>query len=209
MDDPIEDQDEDLYDIQPPPGPSPREVRRHWVEEGNVEAFLDLIRKTPWSSISIGEQLQNLMAACRAGAKADPEGFSRSVFAELVGLNAFLALRTGVYVAERVVGCGPMPCTPTLADFSPDVIERILPRLLEMQRAMAEVLHAQAATARMWALARAKDAKAGRAVAADHRSDRRSRPQDGKATSPRRKAAGAGGARDVVVPLPTRSRRRG
>src|SRR4051794_19415927 len=76
VDDPIEDEDEDLYDYQPPPGPSPREVRRRWVEEGNVEAFLNLIRDKPWSSISIGEQLQNLMAACRVGAKADPEGFS-------------------------------------------------------------------------------------------------------------------------------------
>ena len=205
----IEDEDEDAY--TPPPGPSPRETRRRWAADGNVEAILDLIRNTPWSSISVGEQLQNLLAACRAGAKADPEGFSRHVFAELVGLNTFLTLRTQLFVTERVVGRGPMPCTPTLVDFSPDVNERVLPRLLDLQRAMAEILHAQAATARMWALARAKEAQADRAVDAVRKAQSRDDPAAGKAARSSLKPVGVGaeGASEAVVSLPVRGRRRG
>jgi len=46
--DSIEDEkDDDAYDFTPPPGPSPREVRRRWVEEGNVGAFLDCRRSRP------------------------------------------------------------------------------------------------------------------------------------------------------------------
>lgn len=211
MIDVIEEDEEDLYDCDPPPGPSPRDVRRRWAADGNVEAILDMIRNTPWSSISVAEQLQNLLAACRAGAKSDPEKFSRTVFSELVGLNAFLTLRTQLFVTERVVGRGPMPCTPTLADFSPDVIERVLPRLLDLQRGMAEILHAQAATDRMWALARAKKAQADRASEAARKVPRRDVPAAGKAARSGRGPVGAGaeGAGEPVVSLPVRGRRRG
>lgn len=198
MNDAIEEDDEDGYDYTPPPGPSPREIRRRWASEGNIEALLKLIRETPWSFISIDEQLQNLMAACRAGAKADPEGFSREVFAEMVAFTAYLTLRTQLYVGQKVVGRGAMPCTPALADFSVDILERLVPRLLEMERGMAEVLHAQAVTARVWALARAKEAKAGR-------------PDTRKPARSGRKAAGPAAevAGEAVVSLPVRGRRRG
>ena len=206
---PIEDVAEDLRDYQRPPGPSPREVRRRWAEEGNIQPIMDLIRRTPWSGVSIGEQLQNLAIACRAGAKADPEGFSREVFGEMVGLNAYLTLRLQLYVAERVVGRGPMPCTPMMADLSPDVVERLLPRLADAQRGMAEILHAQAGTARMWALARAREAQAGRAAAAAREVPSREPTAGGKAGRSVRKAVGAEGRDGVVASLPVRGRRRG
>lgn len=197
--------EQDIDDEAPPPGPSPREVRERWAAEGDVEALLDLIRQTSWSMISVGEQLQNLATACRVAAKADPERFARLMFAEMVGINAFLTLRTQLYITNRVVGRGPRPCTPSLADISPDVVDRLLPRLLEMQRGMAEILHAQASTARMWALARAKDSQAGRVS----EKDRRPRSSGGKSRGRRRGVDSDVAAREVVVPIEARGRRRG
>jgi len=209
---PIEDDDEDLRDYEPPPGPSPREVRRRWVEEGNIDPFLDLIRKMPWSMVSVGEQLRNLQMACEVKARKDPAAFSEEVFSRVVAFNAFLVLRTQLLVAERVVGRGELPSTPAIVDLSNDVTERLLPRLVEMQRGLAEILVAQAKAARAWGLARAKEAQADRAVATGHEPPRGARSSGGKParSGPRAAtAARAEGPRDGVVPLPARGRRRG
>ena len=107
MIDSIEDEkDDDPYDFTPPPGPSPREVRRRWVEEGNVGAFLDLIHGKAWSLFSIHEQLRNLQRACEVKAMKDPAGFSGDMFARVVAFNAFLVLRSQLLVEERMVGRG-------------------------------------------------------------------------------------------------------
>ena len=212
MIDSIEDEkDDDPYDFTPPPGPSPREVRRRWVEEGNVGAFLDLIHGKAWSLFSIHEQLRNLQRACEVKAMKDPAGFSGDMFARVVAFNAFLVLRSQLLVEERIVGRGELPSTPTIADFSNDVAERLLPRLMEMQRGLAEILVAQAKAARVWTLTQARESRADLAVAAVSESPRRPRSSGGKAGRTRSDAPNvkADGPRDGVVPLPAQSQRRG
>ena len=203
--------DDDAYDFTPPAGPSKREARRRWVEEGKIDPFVDLIRKMPWSMISIAEQLRNLQLACEVKARDDPAAFSEEVFARVVAFNSFLVLRTQLFVAERVVGRGELPCTPAIVDLSNDVAERLLPRLVEMQRALAEILVAQAKAARVWSLTRAKEAQADRAVEADRKAPDRPRSSGGKAARSRPDVANARaeGPPDGVVPLPARGRRRG
>ena len=141
----------------------------------------------------------------------DPAGFSGDTFARIVAFNAFLVLRSQLFVEERIVGRGELPSTPTLADLSNDVAERLLPRLMEMQRGLAEILVAQAKAARVWTLTQAKESRADLAVAAVCKSPRRPRSSGGKAggTGPKAASAKPDGPRDGVVPLPARSRRRG
>ena len=201
--------DDDLYEL--PPGPTPHEVRRRWAQEGNVEALLHEIRSKRWGFFSIDEVLKHILDACQVRARSDPEGFGRMLFAEMVALNGFLMLRTQVFIVDRVVGRGPFPCKPAMADLSSDVAERLLPRLMEMQRGLAEVLVAQAQTARLWGLAKAKEAQAGRAAGAERRGPRR---PDAPGGEDRRDASGAadanaGGPRDGMIPPPARDRRRG
>jgi hypothetical protein len=194
-----------------PPGPTPSEVRRRWAEQGNVEALLGEIRSKPWSGFPIDEVLKHLLAACETRARSDPAEFARMLFAEVVGFNGFLLLRTHVFIIDRVVGRGPFACKPTLSDFSADVAERLLPRLAEMERGLAEVLVAQASCARLWGLAKAKEAQAGRAAAAERRGPRRPGApggEDGR-EEPGAAAARAGGPRDGMAPPPARGRRRG
>ena len=125
---PIEADDEDPFDFVAPPGPSPRDVRKRWAEEGNVQALLDIIRTTAWSMFSIGEILQLVKRACEVRAMSDPAGFSEEIFGRIVAVNAFLMMRSQIYLMDRVAGRGESPCTPTLADLSSDVTERLLPR---------------------------------------------------------------------------------
>jgi hypothetical protein len=205
------DEANDVFDDKPPPGPSPREVRRRWVEEGNVGAFLDLFHQKPWSLFSINEQLRNLHRACEVRALKDPVAFSGEMFARMVAFSAFLVLRTQLVVAERVVGRGELPSTPTIGDLSNDVAERLLPRLAEMQRGLAEVLVAQAQCARLAALTRAKEAQTARAAVTDHEPPRRPRSGGGKKGRTGSRVANAkdGSPRDGAAPLPAQGRRRG
>ncbi len=151
--------EEDPYGYRPPLGSSPREIRARWVAEGDIDAFLTLLREKPWSMLSVGEQFNNIMKACEVRAKADPASFSGEMFRRMVAFNAFLVLRTRLYVTERPLGRGGWHEAEKLSDFLPDAVERLLPRLQEMQRGMAELLAAQAGTALMRALARAKGSK--------------------------------------------------
>jgi hypothetical protein len=198
--------DDDLF--KRPPGPRPSEIRAAWAREGDVESLLAEIRTRSWTLFPIDEVFKHLLAACETRARLDPAEFARMLFAEMVGFNGFLLLRTQVFIIDRVVGRGPFAIKPALADLAPDVIERLIPRLLEMQRGLAEVLVAQAQTARLWGLARAKEAQAGRAARAEHRRPRAPGGEDGREESDAADAK-AGGPRDGMAPPPARSRRRG
>jgi hypothetical protein len=201
--------DDDLYER--PPGPTPREVRRRHAERGDIESLLAEIRTKSWGFFSVEEVLKLILDACQVRAKSDPEGFGRLLFAEMAALNGFLLLRTQVFIVDRVVGRAPFACKPSLSDLSADVVERLIPRLLEMQRGMAEVLVAQAQTARLWGLARAKEAQAVRAARAQSRGARRPGApggEDGR-EEPGAANAKAGGPRNGMAPPPARSPRRG
>ena len=82
---------------------------------------------------------------------------------------------------------------------------------MDMQRGLAEVLVAQAQTARLWGLARAKEAQAVRTAGAERRGPRRPDApcgEDGR-EEPGAANAKAGGPRNGMAPPPARSRRRG
>jgi hypothetical protein len=191
-------------------GPSKREVRKQWAESGDVDALLNLIRDTPWCLISIGEQLRNLHRACEVRARSDPEGFARDIFARMIGFHAFLVLRSQQHLYGRIVGRGELPSTAAIADLPTDTTERLLPRLLESERVMCELLHGQASTARQWALTRAKEAKAEREVTADRKAPRRGHSSNGEPARLERHTSDAKvkAVRNGVVPHPVRGGRR-
>ena len=201
----------DFDPYERPPGPTPSEIWAGLAREGNIEALLAVIRSKRWGFFSIDEVLKFVLDACQVRAKSDPEGFGRLLFSEMVALNGFLLLRTQVFIVDRVVGRGPFACKPTLGDLSADVTERLLPRLAAMQHSLAEVLVAQAQTARLWGLAKAKEEQAARSVGAKRRGPRRPDAPGGEDGSDESGAADAkaGGPRDGMVPPPARDRRRG
>ena len=126
-----------------------------------MEQFLGLLRSKPLGFYNVPELLRMLMRACQVRARSDPRGFAEVLFAEMAAFNGFLLLRTQLRLAGRVASTGEGTGQPGIVDLSQDVTERLLPALAEMQRGLGEVLAAQAATARMWALADARRAANG------------------------------------------------
>ena len=111
-------------------------------------------------------------------------------------------MRTQIYITERVVGRGELPSTPTIADLSNDVVERLIPRLIEMQQALAEILTAQAQTARLWRLTQPREAQADRVASTDRCS-----PDAQPARAGQGKKPNAEDPTEGVVPLTMRGRR--
>jgi len=162
--------DLDGYDFTPPPGPAKKEIWRAWSEGGDVERFLALLRSKPLGFYNVPEMLRLLMRACQVRARSDPRGFAEALFAEMAAFNGLLLLRTQLRLAGRVASCGEGSGQPGIAELPSDLSERLLPALAEMQRGLGEILAAQAATARMWALADARRAANGESTGAGRRS---------------------------------------
>jgi hypothetical protein len=175
---PANEDDDDVFDFKPPPGPSLRERRRRAEEAGDVEALLQEIRNKPAGFLNLGEMYRHVERACQVGARTDPEGFAKEMLGRVAGFNAYLCLRLQNYVAARLAGHDAMMRAAGRdghCDFPPDLAERLLPRLTEVQRSLAEVLAVQAQVHRSWALTRAKEERSGRPAGAKPAARRRSR----------------------------------
>ena len=126
-----------------------------------MEQLLGLLRSRPLGFYNVPEMLRLLMRACQVRARSDPRGFSEFLLAEMAAFTGHLLLRTQLQLAGRIAACGQGMGRPGIVDLLPDMTERLLPALSEMQRGLGEVLATQAATARMWALADARRAANG------------------------------------------------
>ena len=74
--------------------------------------------------------------ACQVGARNDPEGFAKETLGRVAGFTAYLCVRLQNYVAARLAGHDGMMRSAGRdghSDFPPDMAERLLPRLAEVQ----------------------------------------------------------------------------
>jgi hypothetical protein len=123
---------------------------------GDVEGLWRRLRTTSWSISDHAELFRLLLRAIEVASARDPATFAVDVLARLVGLGTYLALRAQYAVlhalnrADQPRGVAPSGL--------PAELERLLPRVYEIQGHLAELLVAQASAARLWELTLAKRA---------------------------------------------------
>ena len=162
VEEPQTDQDEwddDDWEYKPPPGPTPNQRRERWAEEGDIQALLDEIKAKPASFYDIARMLSYVERAVRVSATSDPEAHAKQTLARLVGFNTYLLIRLQTYVANRIAGNDKQlrdASRVAQADFPADVIEKFLPRLVDLQRCLGETLLIQVQVSRLWTLTRAR-----------------------------------------------------
>ncbi len=139
-----------------PGEPTPREVRARWAEEGDVESLSRLIRDSRWDDIDQEETVRLLLKAVEVRGREDPEGFAALLMGQMVGFTAGLVFRSQRYVNIRVVEHARANRVRGPVDLTPDVVERLLPRTLELQHHLAELLQVQAGIARVRELTRTR-----------------------------------------------------
>lgn len=166
MAEPIDEDDDDLCDYQPPKGPSPREVRAGWARGGDVDSLWRLLVDSPPDRIDQEDVFKLLIQALEVRSR-DPERFAADVFALMTAFTSSILLRCHLYPAKHIEGSGraarmrgqPPGDLPNLA------VEKLIPRVVQLQEHLAALLLSQSSVARQWALVRRNRSKGDEATA--------------------------------------------
>ncbi|MBL8798986.1 MAG: hypothetical protein JNM56_34190, partial [Planctomycetia bacterium] len=147
---------------------------------GDVAGLRQLFRRPRFDSYEQEHLFQALRTAIDVASR-DPARFAATLYAQSIAFTGYLLLRTH-YLAERlIVNHDDVRNGGGLLDMPADVFKIFLPRLLELQHHVAELLEAQAKTARMWELAygkRRQNRRARRRLADQGRAGATQLPND-------------------------------
>ena len=163
--------------------PSIREKRELAARSGDIKALWDEITTKHYSMVDQAELFDLLLRALDVRSRRDPEAFAGETFARMIGFISYLTLRSTFYVNHRITRNGRASRDNGPADFPPEVAEKLIPRLMDLQGHLTELLAAQASVARQWELIHGKRAENGRGAGRDSKADgsRRSRKSSASA----------------------------
>lgn len=171
---PIDEDDGDVYDYEPPAGPSPREVRAEWARTGDVDSLWQLLSRSRWDAIDQEDVVKLLIRALEVRSRADPAQFAADVMGRMTVFVATLMMRSHLLLAAAIEQDGRaarMRARPP-GDLPPVAIESLIPRVLELHEHLASLLAAQASVARLWGLARRNRPKGDRG---EHQAPRKAK----------------------------------
>ena len=157
---------------------TPRESRRHLAETGRYEDLLKQLAAIPWTLIDVEETWGLVLRAIEVRGREDPERFADDVLNRMVQFTSYLLLRTHFIVGLRMTQHDHAQRTWGHVDFSPDVLTKHIPMLVELQGHVADLIQTQAAVIRLRQLARRGKIKNDRAERATTRQARRSAKPD-------------------------------
>jgi hypothetical protein len=142
--------------------PTIAETREEWARTGNVDALWGLLTSSGPAMLNMEATFKLLARAIEVRAREDPAGFSAEVFTRLVALTTYLTLRTHMH-AGRLIAVYDR-ADRGVAELPRELTDLVLPRLVQLQEHLAELMAVQATTARSWALTRQKEIENGRAA---------------------------------------------
>ena len=172
---------------------TPYEQRMRWAEDGDVEQLWGVLAKARWDLIvDMEEVFSMLLKAITVRAERDPAGFAAETFTRMIGFNTYLLMRSQIYINLRLGQHGRSTRNLGRPDFSLSAVAELIPGMLELQKALAETMAAQATTTRAYELARAKRIENDRAVAVKTAVER-SIPNGGAREDGGQRAAGGNG----------------
>ncbi len=163
---PIDEDDDDPYDYEPPKGPSPREVRAEWARNGDVDALWGLLTRSDWDAVDQEDVFKLLIQALEVQSR-NPERFAADAFGRMTVFTFSILLRCHLYLATYVEGSGRavrMRAQPP-GDLPKLAVETLIPRVVQLQEHLSALLLSQASVARQWALVRRNKSKGDEATA--------------------------------------------
>jgi hypothetical protein len=143
--------------IPVPSGPRPptaRETRLALAEEGRYEELMKILEETHPSILEVEQIWSFVLRAMEVRARQDPERFAADMYAGMVSFSSYMAMRARHFLGRRILHQGEAVRAGDPAGIDPHIFEDHVPKLVELQGHVAELLQGQAATARSWQLAR-------------------------------------------------------
>ena len=142
--------------------PTIAETREDWARTGNIDALWELLLSSGPAMLDMEATFKLLARAIEVRSRQDPAGFASDVFGRMLSLTTYLTLRTHLH-AGRLIAVYDRSDRP-VAELPRELTELVLPRLLQLQQHLTEMLAVQATTARSWALTRQKEIENDRAA---------------------------------------------
>lgn len=151
------------------PGPKSPEAREPTPRElasrsGDVDTLWNELTTRHFSMVDQEEIFGHLLRAIEVRCRQDPEAFAAENFSRMIGFVSYLTLRATFYASHRIARHGRATRDNGPADFPPEVAEKLIPRLMDLQGHLSELMQAQAASARSWELILAKRIENDRTV---------------------------------------------
>jgi hypothetical protein len=138
--------------------PASSEGRQPLVEQGDFAEIYRLILENPWHEIRHADAFSQLFRAIDVASRKDPAKLSAEFFRMMLNVAGYLTLRVQYTLLQRVQSTdthnhrGP-------SEIESDVLDSVLGPLMSMHSHLAELCQSQAASARLWQLAREKELK--------------------------------------------------
>jgi hypothetical protein len=142
---------------------TPRESRRQLAETGKYEELLRQLAVKPWTMIDVQETWGLVLRAIEVRSQENSERFADDVLNRMVQFTTYLLLRTQFIVGLRISQHDHALRTWGHADFSPDVLTKHIPMLMELQGHVANLIQSEATVIRLRQLARRGKIKNDRA----------------------------------------------
>jgi hypothetical protein len=152
---------------------TPRESRRLLAETGRYEDLLRQLAAIPWTMIDVSEVWGLVLRAIEVRSREDPERFADDVLNRMVQFTSYLLVRTHFLVGLRISQRDNALRSHGHGEFSPDVLTKHIPMLMELQGHVADLIQTQATVIRLRQLARRGKIKNDRAERATTRQARR------------------------------------
>lgn len=138
-----------------PPKPSALQQREALVERGDVAGIYNAILTSPWHETKHSDAFAQVFRALDVASRNNPAQLSAELVRMMVNMAGYLTLRAQYTLLQRIQDTdGHTHDRPP--DMPTDVLEQFQSHIASMQAHVTELCQSQAATARLWQLARQK-----------------------------------------------------
>jgi hypothetical protein len=139
-----------------PARPTLLDRREPLVEQGDFGEIYRQLLQTPWHETKPSDAFWQLFRAIDVASRKDPAALSAELFRMMLNIAGYLTLRVQYTLLQRSNSMDSGNYNGRTA-LPSDVLESVSGDLMSMQSHLAELCQSQAASARLWQLARQKE----------------------------------------------------
>ncbi len=133
------------------------QARREQVaQDGDIDALWEILTRPRPVGFDPSEIFPHLVKAIEVRARQSPQAFAGEILTRVVSLTSYLCMRDQFLIIRSIEQFARSAQGRGRIDLPPPLADRAIPRLLDLQRSLCEVLGAQATILRMHELAKAK-----------------------------------------------------
>jgi hypothetical protein len=126
--------------------------REKLAEAGDVKGFMDDLAQSQLGNIDWKQVYRQMQRVIAVASEKGPQNFAQDLFQTTTGFVAYASMRLQLACGNILAQNLDVKASPT--SLPADLMTNFLPPMIQMQRHLADLLHAWASTMRQWSLVR-------------------------------------------------------